>query len=537
LKADFAPDWKKQAFVGGGSVLVLGLVLFVACANVAQLRLAQAEARRRELGVRFALGAGTWQVVRQLLLESCLVGLAGGALGVLLAHGLMVKLTQFAAFALPSYLDFGLRLDHRALLFALAATMIAVLITGLAPARQAARVDVAEALKAEQGSTGARTGWKKQFLVVGQVAVSVVFFGVAMLSLESLWNTLAIRPGLDPAKPLFIMNVSRGMRIGGRTWGSQAAQRLSALPGVRATAFARRIPLAGSGGGGTLRVEIPGQAPLGVHYNSVSPNYFAVMGTRILAGRAFDANDRDGAPPVMLASRGFARQVSGTGNPLGQWIQVDGKPRQIVGITEDGPSNNVHEDPEPYLYVPYLQLSTGDLALIVETVQDPASLAAAIRHELREFDPRAVIYDAGTLRHHMAVALAPDWAIAALANGLGAIGILLAGAGLFGVLQYRVNRRTREFGLRIALGASTQGIQRMVLRDALRVAAWGVPPGLAMLAGMAAYLHSIVPLAAPFHPAPYVTGALAAVAIALAAAWLPARRATQADPVAALRAE
>ena len=536
LRRDFAPDWNRNMKVGGGSLLILGLVLFVACANVAQLRLAHAEARRKELAVRFALGSGAWRVVRQLLVESAIVGAAGGLLGVLLARGVMLKAAEFLSAGRP-YLDYGIRLDHRVLAYTVAATVFSVLLTGLAPARHALRLNVAEVLKSEQGATGSRTGWQKQALVVGQVAVSVVFFGMAVLSVQSLRAAMAVRPGLDPQKKLLILSVGRGARMPAATWSQQICERLAALPGVRGATFARRLPLSGSGGGATVRVEIPGQAPLGVHYNNVGGNFFTVMGTRILAGRAIDANDRQGGAPVMVASQAFARQVFNSRNPLGEWISVNGQQRQIVGVSEDSNSNDLHAPPEPFLYFPFAQLPSGDLTLLVETAREPAALAQAIRQEVKQYDRRALIYSSVTLREHMDRALSEDWMMVTLAMVLGSFGVLLTGAGLFGVLQYGVNRRTREFGLRVALGATPERIQGLVLHGSLWMAAWGALLGLVLLGFTARYLRTVVPLAAPFHPAPYLLGTVAAAAIALTAGWLPARRATRVDPATALRAE
>jgi len=535
LRAMFASDWNRDMIIGGGSLLVLGLVLFVACANVAQLRFAQAESRRKELAVRFAMGAGAWRVVRQLLVESGIVGAAGGALGIVLARGVMIKATQFLSGG-RSFIDFGIRLDHRVLAYSVGATVLAVLLTGLAPARQILRLNVADILKSEQGSTGSGTAWQKRVLIAGQVAVSVVFFGMAVMSIESLRKAMEIRPGLDPHKKLFLLTVSPGGRTSA-TWCEQVCERFAGLPGVRGATFARRMPLSGSGGGATVRIEMPEQAPMSVHYNNVGGSYFAVMGTRIVAGRGIDANDREGSGLVTVASQAFARQVFGSRNPLGEWIPVNGKQRQIVGIAEDANSNDLHEPAEPFLYFPFAQMPSGDVTMVVETALNPAGMAQAIRRELKQFDRNAVIFESSTLREHLDRALTGDWMMVTLAMVLGAFGVLLTAAGLFGVLQYGVNRRTRELGLRMALGASGERIQGLVLRESLWMAAWGAPLGLLLLGAAAKYLRSLVPLAAPFDPLAYGSSAVAAAAIALAAGWLPARRATRVDPSTALRAE
>lgn len=536
LEGRFAPGWKGNLEYGGGLALVLGLVLFVACVNVAQLRLAQAETRKKELGVRMALGAGPGRVARQLLTETGVVIVMGSALGLLLAQVFITKVTEFiAAAGLP--LDLGLRMDYRVLAFTLAATTVSVLLAGLGPARYAVKLDAAEVLKSEQGVSGARGGRQRRAFMVGQVAVSVMLFGVALVFLQSFRNAAAIQPGLDPHKKLLIMTVGSGWDSRTTLWCEQVCARLAGLPGVRGATFARRVPLADSGGGATVRVEMPGLAPLGVGFNNVAGNYFAMMGTHVLAGRGIDANDREGSPLVAVASQRFVRQVYGRKNPLGEWISVNGKKRQVVGVAEDAPSNDLHETPEPYLYLPFAQAVPDDITLMVETAGEPQRLERAVRHELKQFDPRSIVYDAMTLEHHMEHALLFDRMMVMLSALMGMFGFALTAAGLFGVIQYAVNRRTREIGLRVALGARPSEIQRMVLGESLRTAAWGIAIGLVLLGVAAWSARSVVLGVHPLNPAAYLASSGAAVAIALLAAWWPAGRATRIDPMAALRSE
>jgi putative ABC transport system permease protein len=240
---------------------------------------------------------------------------------------------------------------------------------------------------------------------------------------------------------------------------------------------------------------------------------------------------------VIVVSRGFARRVFGERNPLGEWITVSGAARQVVGIAEDGPSNHLHEDAEPFIYFPFAQVPSGDVTLMVETTGEPVALAQAVRRELRDFDALATIFRMTTLREHMDRALSEDRMSAALTAGLCGFALLLTGAGLFGVVQYAVNRRTREFGLRAALGAQPAALRRMVLLDAARMAAWGVPIGLILLSGAAYYLRSIVLGVSPLNPALYLASAAAVLLVALMAAWIPARRTTRVDPLTALRYE
>jgi predicted permease len=536
LESKFAQGWTGNLIFGGGLLLILGGVLFVACANVAQLRLAQAESRKKELGVRMALGAGAWRVTRQLLAETALIGIAGAGLGVLLAHLLMEKTSQFIA-SRVAYFDLGTRLDSRVLAYAIGALLLSVLLAGLSPARLALRLNVWEVMTSEQGATSARTGWQKRLLIVGQVAVSVALFGCAVLFVSSFRNAAAVHPGLDPEKKLLVMNVAPGMRTATASWCDSACDRLAAQPGVRAATYARRLPLSGSGGGFAVRVEVPGQAPLDVYENNVGGNYFAVMGTRLVAGRGIDTNDREGSPPVVVVSRNFASQLLAGKEPLGQWIKVDSAMRQVVGIAEDGPSNDLHEPPSPYLYLPCAQVTLGDVTLMIETAGEPAALERAVRKELKAYDSRVTIFAAGTLRQQLDEALAMDVMMASIASGLGIFGVLLTAAGLFGVLQYSVARRTRELGVRMAMGARPGEIQRLILGESLRMAAWGIPLGLGLLALAGWYTRSLVLGVSPLDPRIYLLSAAAVLALTILAAWLPARRATRVDPMAALRSE
>jgi predicted permease len=433
LEAIFAPGWAATMFGGGGLLLFLGLVLFVACANVAQLRLAHAEVRKKELGIRLALGAGSWRVTRQLLLESVLVSAAGAGAGLLLAQFLMQTASGFITAVVP-YLDFGLRLDYRVLTFALAAALSSVLLSGLAPAQHAVKLNIAEVLKSDPGATGARGSWQKRALVVGQIAGSVMLFSLAVLFFESFRKAAQVWPGFDPNKKMLVMDVERSLHISAVSWCEQACERLDALPGVRGATFARRIPLSGSGGGWRVRVEMPGQAPLGVRLNNVAGNYFSVMGTRVLAGRGIDTNDRENSPQVVVVSEMLARQMFPGRNPLGEWISVDGEKRQVVGVAENAPSNDIREKPAPYLYLPYAQAPWGDITLLVETAGDPGLLAKAVRQELKRFDP-GVMVGMTTLRAHMHQALAGDQLMATVTTGLGIFGFLLTAAGLFGVIS------------------------------------------------------------------------------------------------------
>ena len=536
LESKYALNWTANLMFGGGLLLILGAILFVASANVAQLRLAQAETRRKELAMRMALGASAWRVVRQLLVETAVLSIAGFGLGIVVAEIFMNKVAQFIAASSVS-LDFGISLNTRVLIYTVGAMLLSVLVAGLAPARQALRLHVSEVLKSDQGVAGTGGGWQRRVLIVGQVAVSVALTGSAVLFVTSLRNAEAVRPGLDPHKNLLTLAVNPGRKGTASTWCVPACERLAALPGVRGATYARRLPLSGSGGRWSIRVEVPGQAPLDVLENNVGANYFPLLGTRVVAGRGIDSSDREGSPPVAVVSQTLARQMLPGRNPVGQWLSVGGRQRQVVGVAEDAPSNQLHEKPSAYLFLPYVQMPLDDVTLIIETAGEPAALERAARRELKSFDPRSEVYEASTLRKQVEGALSWDTMMASVVSGMGAFAVLLPAAGLFGVVQYSVNRRTRELGLRMALGAHPSEIQRMILGESLRMAAWGVPLGLVLLGMAAHYARSVVLGVSPLDVRIYAISAMLVTALTLAAGWLPARRATRVDPMEALRSE
>jgi predicted permease len=366
----------------------------------------------------------------------------------------------------------------------------------------------------------------------------VALFGTAAMFLASLTNAAALRPGMDPRKNLFVMTAGPGLPIDAATWCEQACDRLARVAGVRGATFARRLPLSGSGGGWMARVEIPGQAPISVRENNVAGNYFAIMGTRVLAGRGIDSGDRPGSTLVAVVSQSFARRVFGDRNAIGEWLKISGKMRQIVGIAEDGPAIHLHEAPQPFLYMPYGQAPpSGDITLMVETAGPADAAASALRTELKRYDPGVTVYSSQTMKQQMDEALAQDRMLASVSGGLAIFGVLLTAAGLFGLLQYTVNRRTREFGLRMALGARPAEIQRTVLVESIRMAAWGIPAGLLLLTAAGWSVRARLLGVTPLNPAVYACSAVSVLLLTLLAAWLPARRATRVDPMAALRTE
>ena len=527
-------NWQQRLIQGGAMLPVFALLLLVTCANAAQLRLAQAEARRKEMGVRLALGSSTWGLARLLLIETLLVSIAGAAGGLLLADTAIDLMSSTIRTAVG--FDLGLSIDWRVGVFTLAATLFASVLAGITPVRHARRLDVVEILKSEEGTARAKNRLQRA-LIVGQTATSVLFFGFALLFTMSLRHAIAEWPGFDPGKLMVVIDAAPSLAMPRTIWRDQAVERLKGVPGVRAVTCALRLPLSLSGGGLRLQVESPGQAPLAVGANLVGPDYFTVMGTHLLAGREIGPSDHEGAARVAVVSQMLAREIFGARSPIGESLTIDGQLCQIVGMAEDAPSNNLHETYQPFVYLPQAQMPWVNLTLLIETAAEPESLLRPLEQELRHFDPGVVILETKTLRQHVDRALFGDRVAAFGSMGLGVLGFLLTAAGLFGLIQYSVNRRTREIGVRMALGAGPEAIQRSVLIESLQIVSPGIAVGLALLAGGAWFAQSALLGVKPLDPLAYTGCALAALGVALLATWLPARRATRVNPIVALRAE
>lgn len=524
---------------------IVGLVLLIACANVATLLLAQGESRRREIGVRLALGAGRRRVLRQLLTESLLLSLVGAALGLLLASWLM-DLAPALMPAGPFRLRLDVRLDQRVGTFTLIASLVTALLFGLAPALRASKADVAPVLKGEEPGRRSRRFSLWNVLAVGQIALSIVLLSASGLLLRSFLYTQQIDPGFDTKKNMLVIMMASGSLSGPRQAQAlfqRLAERLGSLPGVAHATYARRLLLAGSGGGATKEVSIPGvELPPGrdtveIKFNQVADNYFATMGTRVARGRGIERRDGPDSLKVVLINETMARQFWPNQDPIGRWLRIGRFEHQIVGIVEDGKINQIHEAPEPFLYFAFAQMPPGEATLLVETAGDPALLADAVKREMRSVDPKIVILSLMTMKQHMANALYMDRIPAVVSSGLAVLGMLLAAIGLYGVMSYAVNRRTHEFGVRLAMGAQERDVLGLVMRQGLKLALVGVPIGLAAALAATRVMSSFVYGVSPGDPLTFAASAVLVVAVGLLATEGPARRATKVDPVVALRHE
>ncbi|HEV2387014.1 MAG TPA: ABC transporter permease [Candidatus Acidoferrales bacterium] len=523
-----------------------GLVLLIACANVASLLLAQTERRRKEVAVRLALGASRMPLLSQLLAESLLLALAGGALGLLLAAWLLDLLPLLASLsAIPAAT--GIRIDFRVLLFAIGLALLTAILFGLAPGLTSFRVDLLPLLKGEEPRLGARGRLPlRSLLVAAEIALSVVLLASSGLLLRSLLFSQRIRPGFDPHKNVLLLTLAPPV-LYGYTQAQAAslyptlAARFAALPGVASAAYARRPPISGSETGETVTVAIPGRqtsarnGPSRIRYNVISQDFFAAIGARLLLGRDFNRFDTPTAPLVVVINHELAREFWPNQSAVGRRILVDGEDNLVIGVVETGRYVDIHEPAEPYVFLPYSQHFSAETWFFVQTSGSAQSLVPAVLAAARGADKNLPIVDATTLRRYLAAFLAEERASAQFLGSLGLLGMFLAAVGLYGVVAWLVQRRTREIGIRMALGAGPVNILRLALGQGIRLAGWGAAIGFLAAGAVARLMSHRLYGVKSTDPLTYLVAITVAVFIALLACLFPAHRATRVSPIVALR--
>ena len=524
---------------------LVGAVLLLASVNVAMLLLARAETRKREMAVRLTLGAGRARLVRQLLTEAALLAGLGAVAGVALG-GVLIRVLPPALRLdrIAPNLDFVL--DSRVLLFSLAVAAASGLVFGVVPALMSARADLAPALKgaAAGAGTSAARARARNALVVFQVGVSLVLVVVSILLARSFRNALEADPGFRHDNVLVFEIPSIGAAGTGRhdLLYRQIADAVRALPGVRGAAVAMRPPLGGSGGGRTEKILLPGprQEPVEVGMSVVGPGYFSLLGSPLLRGREFDDHDGFSALKVAVVNQTAARRFWPSRNPIGKVFRTggaNGPAWEIVGVSRDARVNSIAEARGPYLYFPFAQMDSGDVNLLVETAPGAAALVKPVRERLKEVDKELVVYSSFTLGSLVESALDEFRVPAQLAAALALMGVLLATVGLYGVISHFVSARTRETGIRMALGARPADVLGSVLGRAARLAALGIALGVVLtLAAGKALASQLYGVSAGDWSAIASASALMLL-VALAAGFVPARRAIRTDPAVTLRQE
>jgi len=556
IGARVVPIWKAQSGVSGilASPLAIlgaacGLVLLIACANVANLLLVRSAARQREFGIRAALGAGPGRLSRQLISESLLLAALATLAGLPLAlwfQNVLVYLVPPTG--LPVYFD--VHPSARVFLFAALVCLASALISGLPPVFQSVRRSVVDALK-QTGRGDTQSGYSRRIsalLVVAEVGLALATLMTLGLFLRSLYGLQNTPAGFDHRNVtvcrLFLVT-NNYTPTEEQQFSRRLRERLLAAPGVTGAAYSDSIPL-GFGLGKWTDVIVEGYAArpgenLDVHHASVSPGYFDLLRVPLLAGRDFRPQDNENVPRVMIVNQSFARRFFDGRDPLGHRVQIDGKPFTIVGMVKDSKYYSLSEAPQPYFYMSFDQVHEGSgeggVALYARTNGDARGFVPVLRREMLAIDPNSAGLTAMPLSDYISAAWFGPRLGSLLLAVLGVISMLLAGVGLYGVMAYSVSQRTREIGIRMALGADPEGVLWMVLRRGLLLALSGIAAGLAIALAATPQIASLLYRVSPADPVSIAGAALFLIGVAVLASLIPALRATRVDPMVALRQE
>jgi predicted permease len=525
--------------------VTLGVLLIVA-ANVANLMLARAESRRREIAIRLATGASRWRLVRQLLTEGLALALPAGLLGIVVATWGVDLLGWFVPRSnMPIDLS-GFRLDAFTMGLTLLLSLAAGLFFGLLPALQSLSPRLYDTLKESGRSTGGTRHHRiARTLVVAEVALALTLLIASGLCLKGLREASRLDLGFDPEHVL-VAQLQVGMNghnaETAMVFYRQLEQRLATLPGVEQAALATWFPL-GFGGCKGLGAEVEGYVPPAgqdptYQYAAISPRYFATMRIPLLAGRDFIETDDSSAPLVAIVNEAFTQRFWPGREAVGQRFNSAGRWRTVVGVVKTGLYENLHEEPRCFFYLPYRQrLPDLDLNICVRTSGDPAAFAGALRQAVASVDPRIDLYGTISMTEAAGQALLGQRIATDLLSVLGAVALFLSAMGVYAVMAHAIGQRTQEFGIRLALGASPADILRLVGREGLVLAALGILAGLGLTAAATRLLTSFIHGVSAFDPVVFLLMSAALLLIVLAATCIPARRATKVDPMIALRAE
>ena len=521
---------------------VAGIVLLIACVNVANLLLSRSAVRRREMAVRQALGAGRFRLVRQTLSEGLVLALGGAVLGLLFGYWTNSLLARSLP-ALPHVgtVSLTLAVGWRMTAFAFAAALASALIFSIAPAIEHSRSDLAFTLK---GESPLRRMRQRDVYVVAQVALSLVLLIAAALLLRGLQRAREVEPGFAMDHRLAArINVSEPEYTPetGRLFLDRVLERIRSVPGVRGATISYTTPLGMSGS--VCAMPDPVGRPRRVSSNAIVPGYFDTLSIPIVRGRDFYVQDRASAPRVVIVNETYAHRSWPNADPIGKsvWLGCDpNRPRklaQVVGVAKDAKYESLEEAPRSYVYRPIAQDWVGFVAVIVQTSGNPNDLSAPLRAMLHGMDPNLRVYDIETLEDFATESL---WKVrwqAALLAVFGGLGMLLAAVGLYGVVAYAVAQRTREIGVRLAIGAQKGDVMWIVLSHGLALTAIGIGFGLLLSAGLTRMLGGLLYGLSPLDPASFAVASLAWTLTAMLASYVPARRAMKVDPVVALRWE
>ena len=542
----------RGAFVSFTAILMatVGLVLLIACTNLASLLLARAAERRREIAVRLAMGASRVRLIRQLLTESALLALMGGALGLLLALWTINLVVAFKPpLDVPVTLELGL--DWRVLVFSLFVSLITGVVFGLVPALQATNPDLVPALRDASLQSGARRSRLRSALVVAQIALSLVLLIAAGLVLRALGRVQTMNPGFAVENGLqmsFDLSLQGYDQTRGQEFYRRLIERVESVPGVRSATLTDLFPLSVNYSSNCVHIE--GQPPVrggevpNAMVASVGMKYFSTMAIPLLAGRDFSASDTDKSPRVAVVNEAFAHRFFPEAGSLEEVVgkrfsfrSSEGPFIQIAGVARDGKYWSIGENATPFIYSPLNQSYNSSATLAVRTNGDPKALAPAVRGTVAELDETLPVYDVKTFAEHLSFSLFPARVVATLLVSFGGLALLLAGLGIYGVTAYSVSQRTREIGIRMALGAERDDILKLMLSHGLKLASIGLVIGLCAAFALTRLMEAVLYGVSATDALTFVSISLLLEAVVLVASFIPARRALGVDPMVALRYE
>jgi putative ABC transport system permease protein len=530
----------------------VGFVLLIACANVASLLLTRSLARQKEVGIRAALGASRWRVVRQFLTESLLLSLAGGAVGLLIAYwgteALVAMLPANQISALP-FLQ-NLHVDARMLGFSFGLAVLTGIVFGLVPALQSSRINLNSILKEGGRSTAASAGHRlRSGLVMSEIALAVVLLVGAGLLMKSLLRLLKTDPGFNPQNVLSMTVVLPGNKYNDANsqinFQDQLRDRVQALPGITDTGTVNILPLQP---GNTTRVNVEGDpipAPgqeLEANIRTVSESYFQALGVPLISGRPFDARDNANAPQVVIIGKAMADRVFAGRDPIGRRLKyagVEAPPLSIVGVVGDVRITGLDDEIKPVIYYPFRQNSSVFANLVIRTSADPNALAGSVRNVIRNLEPNAAVFNVSAMPELIAATPAAFMRRfpATLVGVFAGIALLLSSIGIYGVVSYSVSQQTHNIGVRMALGAGATDILRMILKQGLLLALAGTVIGVVAALGLMRLLQSLLFGVQVTDVSIFAIVVGTIFVVALLASYIPARRATKVDPLVALRYE
>jgi predicted permease len=542
-----AGNFLRGAITGFSAVLmvVAGMVLLIACVNLASLLLARASDRRKETAIRLALGASRGQLVRQLLTESLMLSIAGGAAGILLAYWL-VELVNVWRPPVDVPVIPHVVMDTRVLLFAGLVSLLTALLFGLAPALQSTRASLVGAIKNEAPSEKLRRFSLRDILVATQVALSVVLLIGSILVVRSLQHALSLNLGFDPqhAAVLSYDFAAQGYdEERGRQFQRRLLEKVRSMPGIETAGIIDGLPLTLNISNNAIFLEgkpepRAGDVPLANTY-IITSGYIQAMRTRLVAGRDLNQRDTKDAPRVALVNEAFVRQLLPGGDPVGKRFRHStiGKWIQIAGVVEDGKYRSLGETPSPTVFESMEQIWIPTQTLVARSPLAETETVRLLRHAVAELDPSLTVFGDGSLTSALGLALFPVKLVAVVLASFGLLAVVLAATGVYGIMAYAVSRRTREIGIRMALGAAPSEVARVVLTRTAMLLAVGITIGFALAFAAGQFFAQILYGISAHDPLTYLCAIALMTAVAFVACWVPARRAIQVDPLTALRAE